>query len=202
MSEIYWICLLGGLAASLVAAFVGDLFDSVDLPQILEFLLDPLSLVGGVAAFGAAGLVYEEWLGLTGTTGAFAAVFSGLIFSVAVHFVYVRPMKRSENSLAFSMREYAGRSGEVITSIPAEGCGEVLITMGVSNTFQSAASFDRTPIPGGARVVVVEVNDGVLWVSALSDEESDLPQSEALAQPGSDIPEQGMVRPRPLPSSQ
>ncbi|CAN5620846.1 hypothetical protein BH23BAC4_BH23BAC4_05160 [soil metagenome] len=202
MSEIYWICLLGGLAASLVAAFVGDLFDGVDLPQSLEFLLDPLSIVGGIAAFGAAGLVYEEWLGLTGTTGAFAAGLTGLLFSVAMHFVYVRPMKRSENSLGFSMREYAGRTGEVITSIPVDGCGEVLITMGVSNTFQSASSFDRIPIPGGARVVVVEVKDGVLWVSALSEEESGVPHSVSLAQPGSDIPEQVTVLPSPLPSSQ
>ena len=129
-----------------------------------EFL-DPLSFVGGLTVFGGAGILLEEMTTLGAGTAAGLAALIGFGLALLMHFVYVKPMKRSENSTAFSMREYHGKLGEVITAIPPEGYGEVLVTMGASNTFQTAASFDRTPIPSGTRVVVVEIRGGDLYVA-------------------------------------
>lgn len=184
MLTVYWACLLGGLAFTLVTLLFGDLLDGaldgLDAFEGFDGLgdfLDPLSFVGGLAVFGGAGIVLTETTDLgTGLAAAVAAVI-GLALALVMHFVYVKPMKRSENSTGFSMREYRGKLGEVITAIPARGYGEVLVRMGASNTFQPAASFEGQPIPRGTRVVVVEVRGGDLWVAPFEDEPAVLPEA-------------------------
>jgi membrane-bound ClpP family serine protease len=168
MLDVYWICLIGGLVFSVLTLLFGDLLDGA-LDGLDGFdgldVLDPLSIVGGLTVFGGAGVVLTEAADLgTGTTAALAAVI-GLGLAIAMHFLYVRPMKRSENSTGFSLREYHGKLGEVITAIPATGYGEVIVRMGASNTFRTAASFDGNPIERGTRIVVVEVRDGDLLVT-------------------------------------
>ena len=178
MLEVYWICLVGGLVFSVLAVLLGDLLDGVldgldgafDAFDLTDFV-DPLSFVGGLTAFGGAGVLLDAYTDLGTGTGAVAAALVGLVLAVVMHFAYVKPMKKSENSTGFSLKEYAGRLGEVNTAIPARGYGEVLVRMGASTTFQTAASFDGTPISTGTAVVVVEVaEDGTLLVAPLEDE--------------------------------
>lgn len=166
MLDVYWTCLFGGLALAVVVFFVGDLIDGVLDGFGDHAALDPLSVIGGVTAFGGAGVVLARTTALG--EPALAACAGGLALALAatLHFAYVRPMKRAENSTAFSQKEYAGRLGEVNTAVPARGYGEVLVRMGASTTFQPAASADGTPIPTGTRVVIVEVEpDGALRVA-------------------------------------
>ena len=90
----------------------------------------------------------------------------GMVAAVGLHLIYVKPMKASENSTGFSVREYAGKTGELTTGVPEGGFGEVIVRMGASTTFQTAASFSGAPIPSGTAVVVVEVDrEGVLRVA-------------------------------------
>jgi membrane-bound ClpP family serine protease len=172
MLTIYWACLLGGLAFTLLAFFLGDVLEGVlDSLDALDGLLDPLSLVGGIAAFGGTGVILSTTADLSGGAAAALSALVGFGLALAMHFVYVRPMKRGENSTAFSMTEYPGKIGEVITTVPAHGYGEVLVRMGASNTFRQAASFDEVEIPRGMRVVVVEVREGDLYVAPFTEEE-------------------------------
>lgn len=174
MLTIYWACLLGGLALTLLALFVGDMLEgALDALDSLDGLLDPLSLLGGITCFGGAGVIITTTTELGDGATAALSTGIGLALAVLMHFVYVRPMKNSENSSGYSLKEMQGRIGEVLTTIPANGYGEVLIRMGPSNTFRQAASFNRTLIKAGARIVVVEVRDGDLWVAPF--EESDDP---------------------------
>ena len=175
MTTIYWYCLGGGVAVSVLLVVLGDVLeaaldaldgalDAVDLGG----LFDPLSGVFGVTVFGATGLVLDAYTGLGPTPQIAFAVAAGVLAAILLHTVYVKPMKRSENSTAFSVREYAGKSGELTTGVPAGGFGEVVVRMGASTTFQTAASFSGEPIASGTPVVVVEVAaDGVLHVAPL-----------------------------------
>ena len=179
MTTIYWFCLGGGLVFSLLLVLLDGILDgaldaldgAIDAFDI-DGALDPLSLVAGLTVFGGAGLVLDEYVGLASTPEAAIAGAIGLVAAIALHFVYVKPMKRSENSTAFSHAEYAGKTGEANTSIPASGYGEVVVRMGTSTTFQTASSFDGALIPDGTPVVVVEVaSDGTLLVAPLTREE-------------------------------
>ena len=178
MIEVYWVCLLGGLVFSVLAVLFGDLLEGVldGLDGLLGghdlgHALDALSSVGGITVFGGAGVLLETYTGLGALPTALVSAAAGLVLAVVMHFAYVEPMRRSENSTGFSVREYAGKVGEVNTAIPARGYGEVLVRMGASTTFQPAASYEGVPIPAGTTVVVVEVEaDGALLVAPLEDE--------------------------------
>ena len=172
MTTLYWTCLGGGLVVTVALFFLSDLlgdaldgaFDALDI----DGFLDPLSLVAGISVFGGAGIVLDAYTGLGTVPQIVVSVIVALVLAVGMHLVYVAPMKRSENSTGFSVREYAGRTGELSTSLSATGHGEVIVRMGASTTFQTARSFSGDPIPVGAQVVVVEVApDGTLLVAPL-----------------------------------
>lgn len=89
----------------------------------------------------------------------------GIAAAMLVFFAYIKPMRNSDVSIAFSMKELAGKIGEITIPIPANGFGEVMIRFASGNTIQTASSFEQLPIAAGARVVVIDVVDGVLRVS-------------------------------------
>ena len=181
MTTVYWWCLGGGFAATLLLFVIGDVLDgALDALDALDLgdFLDPLSFVGGLTLFGGAGLLLDTYTALPEVPAALVAGAIAVALSLVLHFAYVKPMKRSENSTGFSHAEYAGKTGELSTSLTATGFGEVVVRMGASTTFQTAASFDRTPIASGTSVVVVEVApDGTLLVAPLSDAETSAPAS-------------------------
>lgn len=177
MLTVYWACLLGGLGFTVLALFVGDLLEGMlEAFDSLDGFVDPLSLVGGIAGFGAAGIILSTATTLSDGPAALLAAGIGMALAVVMHFLYVRPMKNSESSSGFSVQEYRGKIGEVLTTIPARGFGEVLIRMGPSNTFQAAASFENVEIPGGTQVVVIDVRDGDLFVAPFTDNHAALPE--------------------------
>lgn len=175
MTTVYWYCLGGGVAVSALLLILGDMLEAAmdALDGALEALdlggaFDPLSAVFGVTLFGGAGLMLDAYADLGQTPEVVIAAAVGLVAAVLLHTVYVKPMKQSENSTGFSVREYAGKTGELATGVPTGGYGEVVIRMGASTTFQTAASFSGDPIPSGTAVVVVEVDpEGVLLVAPL-----------------------------------
>lgn len=171
MTTIYWSCLLGGVAVSALLLVLGDALEAaLDALDAIDFggAFDPLSAVFGATVFGGVGLLLDEYAALAPVPEGVVAAAVGLSAAVGLHLVYVKPMKRSENSTGFSVREYVGKTGELVTGVPASGFGEVVVRMGASTTFQTAASFSGDPIPTGTKVVVVEVaRDGVLLVAPL-----------------------------------
>ena len=172
MTTLYWYCLLGGFGVSLLLVLAGEVLEAAldALDGVLDSVdaFDPLSGVAGVTVFGGAGLLLDAYAGLDAVPEAAVAAAIAVVAAVVLHLVYVKPMKRSENSTGFSVREYAGKTGELTTGVPADGFGEVVVRMGASTTFQTAASFSGDPIPAGTKVVVVEVSrDGVLRVAPL-----------------------------------
>ena len=176
MTTLYWYCLGGGFAIALLLVVLGDVLegamDAVDgaLDAIdLGGVFDPLSAVFGVTLFGGAGLLLDAYAGLAAAPEVAIAAAVGVAAAVLLHVVYVKPMKASENSTGFSVQEYVGKTGELTTGVPPSGFGEVVVRMGASTTFQTAASFAGDAIPSVTRVVVVEVApDGVLRVAPLS----------------------------------
>ena len=180
MTTLYWYCLGGGLVVTVALFFLNDVlgdaldgaFDALDV----DGFVDPLSLVAGVSVFGGAGIVLDTTTNLADVPTIFLSVAAALVLALGMHFLYVAPMKRSENSTGFSVREYAGRTGELTTSLTATGHGEVIVRMGASTTFQTARSFAGEPIPVGTHVVVVEVSpDGTLLVAPLDDDAAPTP---------------------------
>lgn len=174
MLELYWGCFAGGILFTLVTVVLGD-FVSQAFGGALDFLsadwLNPTVLAGGITAFGGAGVVLTDCTGLIWPVVAVLALMSAAGAGALLYHLAVKPMKRSENSTAYSMQSLHGRLGEVITPIPSDGYGEVLLKVGAGNANHIAASFERIDIQAGARVVVVEVKDDAVYVSRFENNE-------------------------------
>lgn len=190
MLDLYWGCLLGGVIFSLLTLVGAHSVHRLHgLHHLLRFrgarFLHPTTIVGGITAFGGAGLILAKHGGFgVGALGsgevdamlshtalsniAMLNVMAGaiaILFSLAIHFGYVRPMARSESSIAFSKQDYIGKSCRVSSPIRANRHGQIMITMGAGNTCEPAAGIDGEAIPTGTLVVVVEVRDHILYVS-------------------------------------
>ncbi len=162
--EIFFLSCLGfGLIYTLIVLFAGDFsghfMGHVELP-----VLHPLSWVSGLTSFGGIGFLLVRLTRLSTTSVFLLAIAGGILLAVAAYFVWIKPMSKAEASTGYTMRELEGRIGEVSVTIPANGYGEVLISMVNGTTNHIAASLEQTPIKEGNRVVVVQVKENILYV--------------------------------------
>jgi len=164
MDTVYLICIVFGLVYTLTTLFFGDAVSDW-LEQLQLPVLQPVLLVSGITAFGAAGLLLTRLTSFSAWTVLGLAALAGVALAVLAYFVWVEPMAKAENTTGYSMQQLVGQIGEVWTSIPSGGLGEVLIVMVAGTTHHMAASVDGEPIREGTRVVVVEVRDHVLYVT-------------------------------------
>ena len=164
METLFLVLLITGILYAVVTFFfgdwVGDVLDGFPLFQSTV-------LVSGLTAFGGSGLLLYRYSPLQGFILVGAALIIAAALATLVFFLYVKPMKNSENSIAFKLQSLEGAIGEVLTPIPASGYGEVLVKVGAGVTNQIAASYDGTSIPADAKVVVVEVKEHTLFVSPI-----------------------------------
>lgn len=175
MVDVYWACLIGGIVFAVITFIAGDLFDHAmdGIGHAVGFdhldFLNPTTLVSALTTFGGAGVLLSEYTAISGAASAISAAAIAISLGIGLHFLYVRPMRRSENSVGFSMRDFPGMIGSVSIAIPARGYGEVIVRIGAGNTNQIAASFDGRPIASGTPVVIVEVRDDTLMVTPIDD---------------------------------
>lgn len=176
MLEVYWGCLIFGvifaLATILFADVLGHFLDSVLLTFSLDHLawLQPLVIVGGMTIFGGSGVLLTRNTNLTGNEIIIISLLVATVTSILLYFSYILPMRSSENSSGFFMKELIGKAGEVVVPVPADGYGEVLIKIGAGNTNQIAMSYDKATFPAGTRVIVTNVKDGILYVSVYQEQ--------------------------------
>ncbi|WP_019639869.1 hypothetical protein [Paenibacillus fonticola] len=176
MEVMFWSCLAGGVIFTLISVILGDIigswldgiFDAISLD-----FLKPIILASAVTTFGGAGILLLRYTGLGPVPVVVLSILIALFMSIAIYFVYVKPMENSENSTGYSTAELPGKLGEVTVPIPAEGFGEVMVNFVAGNTLHIASSWDHQEIPAGTLVVVVDSSDGVVQVSRLYENEQE-----------------------------
>lgn len=168
MESIYWGCLIGGAIFAVVSLILGDLIDGL-LDGAFEFpgidMFKPVVLAGSITAFGGAGIMLTRYSSVSTMAALILALLIGVAAAMLVFFAYIKPSRNSEVSIGFSMQELTGKIGEITIPVPEKGFGEVMIRIASGNTIHTASSFEHRPIAAGARVVVVDISDGVLRVS-------------------------------------
>ncbi len=174
MQTVYWGCFYGGIFFAVVTIIFGDLLgdifsglDSLSFDH-LDFL-SPMVIVGGITAFGGAGIMLERLTSLEILTVAILSLIIAIALSIFVYFIYVKPMKNAETSNSYTMSELVGKIGTVTIPVPEHGFGEVLIKIGAGNTNHIACSCDGEEFATGTRVVIVDIKDGVVNVFRYQD---------------------------------
>lgn len=145
-----------GLALVVVSLLVGEIFDSIfdtfdfdgggvmSTPVIGSFL--------AAFGFGAALIIYtaDPGPGLS----ALGGLASGLTVGGVALFM-TRSLMNMPTDDPVRSSGLVGRTGSVITRIPADGYGEISVTY--AGQYMKVTARAAEPIPAGARVVVTDV---------------------------------------------
>ncbi|MDL4841124.1 protease [Aquibacillus rhizosphaerae] len=171
MLDIYWWLLWGSLGAAIFSLFLGDaiegLLDSI-FDSIGEFL-NPLLLFGTLSVIGGSGVLITKYSELNNFIVLILSILIGVGAYILLYYFLVIPMSNAETSTSISINDLAGKVGDVITTIPAYGMGEVFIESTNGSRNEIAKSFDNVEIIQGTQIVVVQVKDQILYVSELTE---------------------------------
>lgn len=127
--------------------------------------LNPVLLFAFVTIFSASGYLLEGLSSLHYLVIMAISAVAALIVVTLLNVFVLVPLSAAEESLAYKETDLVGRVGTVITSIPADGYGEVLIDSISGRISKSAVSFDGKEIQNGEKVLVIQVKNGVLQVT-------------------------------------
>lgn len=164
LTALYAVLLAVGCVYALAVLIFGDGFASDVWP-----VLHPTVIIAALAAFGGFGLFLQRMTSWREPTVAGVSLCGALTVSALAFFLYVRPMRNAERSIAYSRTELAGRPARVSVAIPPSGYGEVIIKVGAGMTNEIAVSLDGSPIASGEKVVVVDVRPDALVVATWED---------------------------------
>lgn len=137
-----------------------DIFSGLELPDIFN----PTLIFSFLTVFFASGFLLESLSGLNaGLCAGISLIISFTIVTLLNVFVLI-PISSAEESLTFHDNDLRGRVGRVLTSIPVDGFGEVLIESISGSIAKTAASYKNEGIVSDTKVLIIEVKNGVVYV--------------------------------------
>lgn len=171
MPDLQTIYLLGLIIAgslALLYLLLGDVFDSIfDFGEATAgSILNPVVILSFIAIFSGSGYIFKLNGSMNDSTIIILSILISLLIVSLIHFFILVPLAKSEQSTASSIIDLVGKDGEVITTIPENGIGEILIASQFGSTGNIAKSITKDTIKEGTFVLVIDVNEeGVLIVT-------------------------------------
>lgn len=161
--------IIGGSLTLLYMLF-GDVFDVIGgIGDVSPgSILNPTVILSFIAVFCGAGYVLELREMFGSGTNLLMATLIAIVIVGLIHFFILVPLAKSEQNTAQSIKDFLHKQGEVITTIPERGVGEVLIQMDLGVSGHVARSSSNTRIAQGTLVTVVAIKENdVLIVEPL-----------------------------------
>lgn len=161
LETIYLYGLIGSGILTILYVFFADVihFDGPDF-------LNPVIIFAFVTIYSASGYLFEKLTALHYLAILGISAIIALILVTFLNVFILVPLSNAEESLVYKESDLRGRIGTVITAIPEDGYGEVIIESISGRIAKPATSFDRVEIANGTNVLVVDIKDGVLQVSS------------------------------------
>lgn len=161
LPTIYLYVLIISGALTLLYLFFGEMidgiFDGVDF-------LNPVLIFSFLMIFSASGYLFESFTSIHSFVVAIISAIISFILVTLLNIFVLVPLSKAEESLVYKEEDLKGRVGTVITAIPVDGFGEVMIDNISGRVAKPAASFENEAIENGKKVLVVHIVDGVLQV--------------------------------------
>ncbi|MFD4928830.1 hypothetical protein ACFWMS_07865 [Peribacillus butanolivorans] len=155
---------LYGLIISGVLTFLFILFNDIFTGLELPDQFNPTLIFSFLTVFFASGFLFESVTGLNSVVIAAISLLISLSTVTLLNVFVLIPISSAEESLAFHDNDLRGRVGRVLTSIPVDGFGEVLIESISGSIAKTAASFKNEGIASDTKVLIIEVKNGVVYV--------------------------------------
>lgn len=164
LETVYLYTLIISGSLTLLILFFQDVFHGLSEAIPVSFL-NPALILSFLTIFSASGYIGEIAAPLSSSVIALLSFVLSVLLVSLLHFFVLVPLSSAEESLAYRETDLKGRVGRVITSVPKDGYGEVIIE-GIGGAIsKSAVSFDQEQIRYGTAVLVIDVKDGVLFVT-------------------------------------
>lgn len=162
MELIYMYVLLASGALTILYVFFVDItefrgsFTMLNLAVILAFFL-----------FGSAvGFLMETATELNGWKILAVSAGTAAVLDLLLYYFILLPLSGGELSSSYSEEVLPGQVASVITPIPVDGYGEVVVEGCAGMISKRATCYDNEAIGQDEKVWIVEVNDGILYVQA------------------------------------
>lgn len=170
LQTIFLYGLIIGGSLTLLYMLFGDVFDVIGgIGDVSPgSILNPTVILSFIAVFCGAGYVLELREMFGSGTNLLMATLIAIVIVGLIHFFILVPLAKSEQNTAQSIKDFLHKRGEVITTIPERGVGEVLIQMDLGVSGHVARSSSNTRIAQGTLVTVVAIKENdVLIVEPL-----------------------------------
>lgn len=161
IESIYLIFLLIAGGLTILYLFFGDILEGIG--DTFGFL-NPVLILSFFAFLSATGYVLESTTSLSSILILLLAAGIAFLLDTLLNIFVLIPLSSAEESLSYTEDSLKGRVGKIIIPIPENGFGEIVIESKSGVISKPAAGFDNNIIPEGAKVLVLEVKKGVLYV--------------------------------------
>ncbi|UYZ23322.1 NfeD family protein [Mesobacillus jeotgali] len=161
LETIYFYGLVISGGVTIIYLFFGDALEG--LTEAIPFV-NPTLIFSFVAIFTAGGYLGEVFTKLHSIWIAAVSAIIALILVTLLNVFVLIPLSNAEESLVYKESDLRGRIGTVITGIPVDGYGEVMIENISGRISKPAVSFTKTEIPYGKKVLIIDIENGVLQV--------------------------------------
>ena len=111
------------------------------------------------------GYILEWFIDWSSLVILIIASISSIIFVTLLHLFVLVPIRSAEQSWGYSEDALIGSVGTAIVSIPIDGYGEVMVQWKSGVISKPAVSYDNEAISQDERVLIIEIKDGVFYVS-------------------------------------
>lgn len=138
-----------------------DVFAGFDLPDFLN----PTLILCFLTIASGSGYVLVSLTALQVLPIFLISIVTSFILVSIINLFVLVPVSAAHESLTIDEADLKGRLGIVITSVPIDGYGEVLITSKSGSFSKPALSFDQEAIPSQTKVLIIDIQNGVLHVS-------------------------------------
>ena len=138
------------------------------LGEILDFEIDGIFSPFILLIFGtftaASGYLLETYTDLEGFIVLILALAISFFLSFLTYNFVLIPLKGAQQSLSFEEKSLEGMVATVITTIPIDGFGEILIRNETGSIPKTATSLENEVIMAGTTVMIMEITDRVAKV--------------------------------------
>lgn len=163
IESIYLTTLIIAGILTLLFIFFGEMFEGAGEALPIPFL-SPTLILAFITFFSASGYIFEAILPISSLLIIFISIILSILLVIILNVFVLIPLSSAEESLAYREEDLKGRVGRVITSIPIDGYGEVVLEGKGGTISKSAVSYENQPIPYGTTILVIEIENGVLSV--------------------------------------
>ncbi len=163
ISSIYLIILIVSGICIFLTLLIADVF-SADIG-----FFNPTLILAFLTILSASGYLLEKYTIMNSVFIFIISSIGAFLVAACLHFFVFIPLSNAEESLVYNDDSLKGRVGKVLTSIPKDGYGEIMIESYSGHIVKTATGFYNEEINGSSTIVVIEVKNNIAYVIEQAD---------------------------------